>query len=414
MPDASILTHAARPVIVFGAFDRHNFGDMLFAHVVDRLLHEHRMDVLPVFAGLAARDMRGYGGHDVVGLATLAARLRDAPVSVIHAGGEVLTCDAWEAAVMLSRTEDAQACIARYGARDDDRRAWARSTLGTDALAPYLIGNETFAQAASIGCNAIGGVTLGSRDAPFRAEVLTKLRGVDHLSVRDALTQSVLQAAGIAARLIPDPVSVIAELFDARIRARARYGSMASSQRAFPRGYLAVQFSADFGDDATLARLAHQLDVIAVSSGLGIALFRAGAAPWHDDIAVYRQLVARMSHRQVTIVESLDIWDICALIANSAGFAGSSLHGRIVAMAYALPRVNVLHPDNAAQTGKQAAYAETWEIEAMPRAVGIDELALAMRDALASDRDALMRRARELATMYRAGAAPLVAQAFEG
>jgi hypothetical protein len=83
-------------------------------------------------------------------------------------------------------------------------------------------------------------------------------------------------------------------------------------------------------------------------------------------------------------------------------------------MAYALPRVNVLHPGNAAQTGKQAAYAETWEIEAMPRAVGIDELALAMRDALDSDRDALMRRARELATMYRAGAASLVTQAIEG
>ncbi|MEZ2352606.1 hypothetical protein [Caballeronia sp. RCC_10] len=116
MPDASISTHAARPIIVFGAFDRHNFGDMLFAHVVDRLLHEHRMDVLPVFAGLAARDMRGYGGHDVVALATLAASLRYAPVSVIHAGGEVLTCDAWEAAVMLSRPDDAQACIARYGA----------------------------------------------------------------------------------------------------------------------------------------------------------------------------------------------------------------------------------------------------------------------------------------------------------
>ena len=414
MPDAPISTHAARPIIVFGAFDRHNFGDMLFAHVVDRLLHEHRMDVLPVFAGLVARDMRGYGGHDVVALATLAASLRDAPVSVIHAGGEVLTCDAWEAAVMLSRPDDAQACIARYGARDDDRRAWARSALGTHALAPYLIGNETFAQASSIGCNAIGGVTLGSRDAPFRAEVLTKLRGVDHLSVRDAHTQSVLQAAGIAARLIPDPVSVIAELFHARIRARARHDAMAALQRAFPHGYLAVQFSADFGDDATLTRLSHQLDVIAVGSGLGIALFRAGAAPWHDDVAVYRRLVARMSHRQVTIVESLDIWDICALIANSAGFAGSSLHGRIVAMAYALPRVNVLHPDNAAQTGKQAAYTETWEIEAMPRAVSIDELALAMRDALASDRNALMRRARELATMYRAGAASLVAQALEG
>ncbi|MDR5740906.1 MULTISPECIES: polysaccharide pyruvyl transferase family protein [unclassified Caballeronia] len=413
MLDALPKAHTERPIIVFGAFDRHNFGDMLFAHVIDGLLREHRPDAQPIFAGLAARDMRGYGGHDVVALASLATLWRGAPVSLIHAGGEVLTCDAWEAAVMLTRPEHTQACIARYGGRTDDRRTWARSTLGTDALAPYVIGVETFGRASPIGCNAIGGVALESRDAPLRAEVLTKLRDADFLCVRDVHTQATLQAAGIAARLIPDPVSIIAELFDARIRAHARHGAPARVLHAFPHGYIAVQFSADFGDDATLARLARQFDAIGASSGLGIALFRAGAAPWHDDIAVYRRLVARMRHRSVTIFDSLDIWDICALVANSAGFAGSSLHGRIVAMAYALPRVNILHPDDAVRTGKQAAYARTWEDEGMPHAVEIEQLASAIHDALRADRDALMRRARELASMYRAGVAPLVAQAVQ-
>ncbi|WP_250455253.1 polysaccharide pyruvyl transferase family protein [Caballeronia sp. ATUFL_M2_KS44] len=413
MPNASAQALAPRPVIVFGAFDRHNFGDILFAHVIARLLREHRPDAQPVIAGLAARDLRDCGGHDVAALAPLAARWRDAPVSVIHAGGEVLTCDAWEAAVMFTRPEDAQACIARHGARADDRRAWARATLHTGALAPYIAGRETFARASSICCNAIGGVMLDSRDAAFRAEVLTKLRSADFIGVRDMHTQNALQAAGIAARLMPDPVSIVAELFDERIRARARHDAVANVRHAFARGYVAVQFSADFGDDATLARLAHQLDSLAAKSGFGIALFRAGAATWHDDIAVYERLAARMRHRDVTVFRSLDVWDICALIAHSAGFAGSSLHGRIVAMAYALPRVNIVHSDDTARIGKQAAYAQTWEIEDMPRTVRIDDLAAAMHDALDANLDALVHRARELAGMYRKAVAPLVAKALE-
>ncbi|VXA96471.1 Chromosome condensation regulator RCC1 [Burkholderia sp. 8Y] len=400
MPDA------AANVIVFGAFDRHNFGDMLFAHVAERLLAERRPDVKPLFAGLRARDLRAYGGHDVAALGALAGRLRDAPVTLVHAGGELLTCDAWEAAVMLGDPEDAQAHIARYGVRADERSAYARAMLHSDALAPYVVGRETFPQASSICFNAVGGASLDSRDAALRNEVLTRLRSADDLSVRDAHTQATLRAAGIAARLVTDPVTMIAELFNSRIRSRAGHGAAADVRRAFPRGHLAVQFSADFGDDATLDRLARQFDALATSTGLGIALFRAGAAPWHDDIDAYERLAARMRHRPV-MFRSLDIWDVCALIATSAGYAGSSLHGRIVAMACGLPRVNILHPDEAARTGKQAAYALTWEDADTPGAVPIDELETAMRDALSVDADALRQRSLELARLYRAGAARL-------
>lgn len=41
--------------IVFGAFDRHNLGDLLFAHVAAALLPR---DETVVFAGLAARVTR--------------------------------------------------------------------------------------------------------------------------------------------------------------------------------------------------------------------------------------------------------------------------------------------------------------------------------------------------------------------
>jgi hypothetical protein len=187
------------------------------------------------------------------------------------------------------------------------------------------------------------------------------------------------------------------DLFDARIRSHALRDEVARVRRAHPRGYLAVQFSADFGDDATLALIASQL------KAFDIVLFRAGAAPWHDDIDVYARMAAR--HRNVILFSSLNIWDICALIACSAGYSGSSLHGRIVAMAYALPRVNLLHPESAARPAKQNAYAATWDDSV---AVSIDDLADALRHAARTDPQARERQAAAHAEMVRAGFASII------
>jgi hypothetical protein len=242
--------------------------------------------------------------------------------------------------------------------------------IGRDASAPYVIGRETFPSAAFIGFDAIGGASLDACDDAMRTDVRSKLKAADHISVRDTQTQSHLRAAGIDAPLAPDPVSMIETLFSARIHAHAQQTAMQRVKHAHPNGYLAVQFSADFGDDATLAQLASQLRAL----DRDIVLFRAGAAPWHDDLDVYARLVTHLKDRAVTVFGSLDVWDICALIAASAGFIGSSLHGRIVAMAYARPRVNLLHPGDAARTGKQAAYAATWDTANMPGAVGVGQL----------------------------------------
>ncbi|NWG74557.1 MAG: polysaccharide pyruvyl transferase family protein, partial [Rubrivivax sp.] len=43
---------APSPVVVFGAFDRHNLGDLLFAHLAQALLPGEEL----IVAGLASRD----------------------------------------------------------------------------------------------------------------------------------------------------------------------------------------------------------------------------------------------------------------------------------------------------------------------------------------------------------------------
>jgi hypothetical protein len=385
------------PVVLFGAFDRHNFGDMLFPHIAAALITRKPL----VFAGLAQRNLRRHGGHEVVALSKLALGSDDHPCILIHVGGEILTCDAWKAAVMLLPPEEARQTIAHLETRPRERLDWVRSMLGTTALAPYTVSRRTYPAMVRVIYNAVGGTGMGQVDPDLRAEVLANLRAADAVSVRDGQTLAQLVAAGISAQLIPDPAVMVAELFGERIRVRAGSGEVAQALRAFPRGYIAVQFSADFGDDESLTQIATQLDQIAAVNGYGVVLFRAGAAPWHDDLACLSRVTALMRPGSAHLFKSIDLWDICALIANSRAYCGSSLHGRVVATAFALPRVNVRHPAATGHPSKQAAFAATWDQDNLPAEVDLRDIAAGIDAVLAVEPAKLQHTARRLATLYR-------------
>lgn len=386
-----------RPTIVFGAFDRHNLGDMLFAHVLGALLAPIAPRPL-AFAGLVDADLRGCGGHLVQALPRLAQRLPGA--NLVHAGGEILSCDAPLAAAMLLPPDEAGSIVAHLDEDPAARRAWAQQCLGLPDRAPYVAARGLVPDAGAILYNAVGGADLDAADAALREEVRGKLADADGVTVRDAATAAALARLGIASRLLPDPVCLLPDLFGAAIAQRAAAGDTARMRSRFPGGYLAVQFSADFGDDATLDAIAAGLDALARSRGLGIVFFRAGAAFWHDDLALLRRASARMrmpSH----VFESLDVRDICALLSAACGYLGSSLHGRIVAMSLGLPRANLRLP--GAQAAKHAAYAAAWEAPGLPTAFGVADIEAGMQEAFAAAPRRLQDLARGHASAYRRG-----------
>ncbi|CAJ96272.1 Polysaccharide pyruvyl transferase family protein WcaK (colanic acid biosynthesis) [Cupriavidus necator] len=368
------------PTILFGAFDRHNFGDLLLPHVMRSLIGPAN----PFYGGLAERNLRIHGGHRVHTLARLAASVGDSAVDVIHVGGETLTCSLWEAAVMLQPPGQARAVVAMLDARPHERTVWAQAQLGIRDLVPYLLPAGIFANVRRVIVHAVGGIELGSVEPAMRAEVVAKLGAATSVGVRDHQTRAMLAENGIACRLEPDPAVLVAELFGPCIRRRARQGECARIVSGFSGGYLAVQFSADFGDDDTLSQLAAQLERIARARALGMVLFRAGAAPWHDDLACYQRLAARLRGTPVVLFESLNLWDICALIAHSQGFVGSSLHGGIVAGAFFLPRLGLLRPAQPPGTSKQVAFAAAWGAAGAPAAVIVQDLADGLDEAMAT------------------------------
>lgn len=371
------------PLILFGAFDRHNFGDLLLARVAAQRAAREFPGRLLLYAGVAARDLTPWGGFATQALSRLPQDLDKVPAEVLHVGGELLGCSLYEAAIMVLSPRAANQAIARYDRDPVARQAWAEAQLGLRQQLAYLVPKDLFQRSGRFVHRSLGGVDLDRLPEPMQAEVRNRLAESDALSVRDHITRSWLAARGIRADLEPDPGESVARLFAADIRRHGLRGEPARVMQAFPQGYVALQFSGDFADDATLDQLAAAFSPFLAHTGLGLVPFRAGAAPWHDDLAVYRRLLTRLQPRPSHLFVSLHLWDICALLAGARLFLGSSLHARMVARAFGVPGISLTW---LAAPGKVQAYAWSWwrgTDEGVGDPVTVDGLAPALLDAAA-------------------------------
>lgn len=374
---AGTMLTADGPLILFGAFDRHNFGDLLLGEVARALVAPRPV----VFAGLAERDLSAQGGRPVQAIASLAAAWGAHPARILHVGGELLTCSLYEAAVMLQTEAAAASAIARYDTDPQAAHAWAVQETRLDRPVAYQVPPGLFWRSHFVAYLGVGGVGLDRLPDSIQASVVAPLAQADCLWVRDRLTCRHLANHGLAPVLAPDPAELTAALFRSVIRAHgARNGELQEIRQRFPAGYLAVQFSADYGDDATLAAIGEALRSIQAKRGAvvvpGIVLFRAGSAPWHDRLDVYRRLLALTPCLAAAVFESLHVWDIGALLAGSAGYVGSSLHGRIVAESFGRPAVSLVCDDPAAS--KVGAYVLTWCPDAAASIATVEMLAEAV------------------------------------
>jgi hypothetical protein len=368
-----------RPSILFGAFDRHNLGDMLFPHVLGALMPRRAL----LYAGLVAADLRPWGGHEVLPLDQALARIGNQPLDLIHVGGELLTCEARQAAIMSLAPADATALLS---SRDEawERPGWVRQRLGCSRVAPYVVAAERLPAGSRTLFLGVGGEALDEVPAVLRHEVFHALHQASFVGVRDRRTLEHLTGAYLPATLMPDTASLAAEVLAGPIASHALTGEPAAVTARFPEGYLAVQFSADFCDDATLFPMVSQLEAVAEARGLGLVFLRTGAAPWHDDLEVYRRAASRMAPGRCHVAESLHILDICALILGCRAWCGSSLHGWIVASLGGRPRAGLAL--RAAGLGdKLRSYLGTWEKGAEKRVVEPGEVASALELAFKSD-----------------------------
>lgn len=343
-------------VLLVGAFERDNFGDLLFLHQTEHYLRSARLELAAPFPGLTSERIPR-------AVPTYARLIRHHPFDHIWTvGGEVGGVSVDSAALMSAPTE---ASIAHTGSPEDAVRALEELTGLDPRDGAYLVNPRLLhpLSRASLHVNSVGLAGLAALNARRRWRLLRSLYASRHVSVRDFASSRVLTGFGIRHTLAPDLVHTIALT---RPRASGHQPDLAL-----------FQMSEALLGDHDPARIA---DVIASSipRHMRIEFFVAGTAPHHDSVIRYERVRSRLQAVNpgidVAIPAAGSALDRTDRIARSGLWIGSSLHGRVVSCAYDIPRVSL-------DVNKVTSYARTWDPD-MPFGVTLDQLPRAVDRAL--------------------------------
>jgi hypothetical protein len=377
---------------IVGAFDRFNYGDVLFAHLAARAIRDMDPDADVAFYGTHSADLTRQGGVKTAGLKTLYGKVKDDDVVWI-AGGEVLG-SRW--------TLMAEHNMARFPAR---LVRSLRVRLGVERLdpifrvmarvpnrVPWVFDPTDFHSGSQpkVIYNAVGGRGVAGLHGTVLAWVCSALARSTWISVRDHGSQNVLGAAlGAAPKLAPDPAVLMNELTDHATLDRHRTAIRARTKGpVFPEHYISLQCGINYytGHEDILGQAIERLHA---TTGLAVVLFAIGRASGHEDHLVADRLASRLGQKPWLYVapDDLNIWEIMALIAGADCYIGTSLHGFVTAFTYGVPRVGL-----SPRVGKIVGFRDAWDVQTMPAGIEFSVLPEAAVRAMAHDKTLLAQR----------------------
>jgi len=364
---------------VVGAFDRFNYGDVLFPVILDEVLRRYQCPWPRSFHATRQSDLTGHGGKRTRPLRALFQELQLPPESVvIVAGGEVLDAD-WTGT--LENVLSGPMSIFLGQLRDRCGRTCAnhiaRLLSGTRLECPWILSPDDFDAPVRVAYNAVGGSSLGKLPAPVRARIEEKLARAAYLSVRDRQIQQQLEASQsrLFAHLAPDS-AVLMSLFYPRecLASLARgVGGLLDPVRE---GYLCFQINKSLGSSQA-PLIAQELERVHRRLGLGVLFLPNGRARNHEDQVALAQIHALMHTPAVFANGELGIFDIMSLIAGSTVYAGTSLHGNLSALSFGVPHVGLTQ-----QVPKLEAFLQTWDLPKQRECVSIQGLTQRIKEVL--------------------------------
>ena len=358
-------------------------------HVIQRQLKNSESTSC---VGLVDADLRDAGGHRVMSAETAFKTLKSAP-TILHSGGETLACDL---AYGFSMTLQGQAHAEFTDLmRIDPEGATeiARDQSGFKGQTAYVIDANSRWDSAKSAFHAVGLAEPENLDAEAQKRLFETLSGADFVGIRDSNGAEFLEKNGIEITRMPCGVSVLPTVCKPEWALHSAGPAMAEIRDRFPNGYFAVQVSGY--RRRILKPLTQTLSKICARTGLGVVFFAAGTASGHDDIIALAKQARSFPRRNALFFPSRNVWDIAALIGNASMYVGTSLHGRIVAMAAGIPRINL-----DAGFSKIARYCELWEHMSMPYELPIDRLEEEIERLIVFDRGLLEKHTHWLQKVY--------------
>lgn len=317
-----------------GAFDRHNYGDILFplVHTESLLANGVRRSQIHYYA-ITAANLTSDGGYRTKSIKDLLSQSLGVDDVVVMSGGDILSAD-WMLMVAHLHSsfflKSARAARRLLGVvRTNDM---ARILLGERNAFPYVISQNDCG--ASIYYTSVGGAGFKSENHIQR--VAAELKLTNRVSVRDKQIQQILISSGVQASLVPDTALVMSDFFTPDVLRTRPWKSKLEVHGSFDESrYFSFQ-GAKRLLESHLDELSSEIIKTYQLTGLAPMFVPIGRAPDHEDHVVLEVLFRRMVAANIPCAyqNSEHILDIMTSLAFAQTYVGTSLHGAITTYSY--------------------------------------------------------------------------------
>jgi len=369
-------------VLIIGAFDRYNYGDLLFPLIIEKQLETYGRNFEIQFFGIVKSDLTPLGGKPTASISDFyrICNTNQGYTSVIVAGGEAVAVT-WDSLLLaLNRIFKLTHRFHRRIRRLIDLNAFAKRVLGGRTDLPFVFTKDDFNGVDRVIFNSLGGSEIDLSIFNRLPQLANRLRQVDYFAVRDQATLDKLHHEGIATRLYPDSAILMSKFYPETVLANLVSPEVLTYVTKNRKQYIFFQIKNNYAKKRERL-IAEQLDQLVISHGLSLSFCPIGKALNHDDHHALRRISPYLK-QSPAIFDNVSIWDIMCLIAHSRVYMGTSLHGAITAMSYAVPYVGI-------EVVKLNSYLNTWGVEGLNRTVTLDHLSVGFAAALGADQQAL-------------------------
>lgn len=383
-------------IAIVGAFDRMNYGDLLFPLIIKKHLNnKFGQDININLFGHVEADLTEYGGFSTNPISHIFRKnALPTPSAIIVAGGEVLAAN-WKDAFfhIFGKTPWWLTYIKK--AFGEEGEAWAiRTLLGCKNSFPYLFQKRNFSSKVIIIYNSVGGSSLSKRSQRFIDSVTKVLKDADYLSVRDQKSADIIAKSNAQFKNVaisPDCAAVLSKYYPTN--EMEKY--LSSEGQAIKKSLNNKDFIV-FQTGIAFCRkqeglIAEQINKLADTTNKVIVLLPIGRAAGHEDhIALLK--ISALLKKSAILPTSNTIHDTIWLISNSSLFIGTSLHGAITAASYGVPHIALTKKDP-----KIPAYLETWGTESQRECIEFSQIFDTAISRLEENRDNLRAAGNVLA-----------------
>ena len=317
--------------ILYGAFGRHNFGDMLFPYILKSLLKSNSINTDIEYCDIVEADMTSHGGHDVKSITDFFDY--ESELNLIQVGGHT-----------------ANDCDPMDFFSEDIKMKYAPFFYKKNINPSYILNKKTFNKPNVFIANAVGGFSVSGAN---------KLKEYDFVSFRNKGSYDKSLDFGLDCQFTPDCVVLLKHFYDKTISERTSTSEdIKSLHNLHGKDYIAVQINKHLLN-AHSGKIIQDIKNVIKETQLPLVFFCAGIAPGHDSMNLYKQKFQNiLPNNMVYFFEGTNIWDICNVISNAKFVIGTSLHVRIVSAVFNIPRVTLYsgHADNKAKE-----FIEQWD-----------------------------------------------------